>query len=539
MNAVLDWIKEETVATSTVADSYPDITLASWEHPDYNPIFVERARRINAIRTSENPAAVWAALKEFYKTHPDRFITDWGVTYDPRNVDIGLPTLVPFCLFPRQTEFVLWLYDRWRGRDDGLTEKSRDAGVSWLCCGFAVWMWTLYDGASIGFGSRKEEYVDKLGDPKSLLWKVRKFIEFLPVELKPAGWNERTDAPHMRVINRDNGSTIVGEAGDNIGRGNRTSLYFKDESAHYEHADSIDAALSATSNCKIDVSSVNGTGNAFYKKRFGGEIDVFIFDWRQDPRKNQAWYEKECRKLDKVIVAQEIDRNYEASVTNAFIPGDIVQAAMLRGPKDVGARGGLRVGVDPARYGNDRTGIVIRRGRVLLKKITLTKQDTMHVASTVRTELRAYGTKPEQIAVDTIGIGAGVADILRSWYPDVVVDGKTYKTVADVTGNNAVHDGVYFDVTAMMWGEMREWLKTEVSIPNDEEIKSDLTVRRYKFRGGEYVMESKDEMRARQVKSPDIGDALALTFAVPTVAPPPELKAAVLPYRPTDNSMGL
>lgn len=539
MTDVLDWIREETVTTATVAASYPDILLTSWEHPDYDPIFRERVRRLNAIRSSADPAAVWKSLKEFYKTNPDRFITDWCVTFDPRNAEIGLPTLVPFVMFPRQTEFVLWLYDLWRNREDGLTEKSRDMGVSWLCCGFAVWMWTFHDGTTVGFGSRKEEYVDKIGDPKSLFWKIRKIIQFLPAELQPTGWNERTDSPSMRVINRDNGAAIIGEAGDNIGRGNRTSIYFKDESAHYEHPESIDAALSATSNCKIDVSSVNGAGNPFYKKRHGGEIAVFIFDWRQDPRKSQDWYEKQCRVLDKVIVAQEIDRNYEAAVSNAFIEGDVVKAAMLRGPKDVGARGGLRVGVDPARFGNDRTGIVIRRGRVLLKKITMSKQDTMQVASTVRAELRAYGTKPEQIAVDTIGIGAGVADILRGWYPDVTVDGKVFKIVADVTGNGAVRDGTYYDVTAFMWGEMKEWLKG-ASIPNDEEIKVDLTARRYKFRAGEYVMESKDEMRARGVKSPDVGDALALTFAVPAAGPPPPDRIPPpIPYQPTDRSVGL
>jgi phage terminase large subunit len=85
----------------------------------------------------------------------------------------------------------------------------------------------------------------------------------------------------MRVLNPENGASIVGEAGDNIGRGNRTSIYFKDESAFYEHADAIDAALSQTSNCKIDVSTPNGAGNAFYRKRHGGKIKVFVFDWRR------------------------------------------------------------------------------------------------------------------------------------------------------------------------------------------------------------------------------------------------------------------
>jgi phage terminase large subunit len=173
----------------------------------------------------------------------------------------------------------------------------------------------------------------------------------------------------MRVLNPENGASIVGEAGDNIGRGNRTSIYFKDESAFYEHADAIDAALSQTSNCKIDVSTPNGAGNAFYRKRHGGRIKVFVFDWRQDPRKGKDWYAKQCEILDAVIVAQEIDRDYESSVTDSWIPSDIVIAAQARGPADVRPVGGLRVGVDVARFGDDKTVISFRRGRVLLKQV--------------------------------------------------------------------------------------------------------------------------------------------------------------------------
>lgn len=347
-----------------------EMVLSNWAHPDYLDIMRERMRRLQNIRDAADPAAVWAGLKEFYKTDPVKFINDWGMTSDPRNPEIGLDANVPFILFPRQVQYIEWLYKRWKNREDGLTEKSRDMGVSWLCVAFGVWMWLFYKEVAVGYGSRKEEYVDKLGDPKSLFWKVRKFISQLPVELKPLGkdWSESKYAPSMRVINPENGSVIVGEAGDNIGRGNRTSIYFKDESAHYERPDSIDAALSMTSNCKIDVSSVNGPGNPFYKKRHGGEIDVFIFDWKQDPRKSQEWYEKQCRVLDKSIVAQEIDRNYEASVENAFIPGPLVAAAMERGPMQVQPRGNMRIGVDVARYGNDKTSIVFRRGRVMLKK---------------------------------------------------------------------------------------------------------------------------------------------------------------------------
>jgi hypothetical protein len=84
-------------------------------------------------------------------------------------------------------------------------EKSRDMGVTWLCVGFAVWMWLFHPGTVVGFGSRKEEYVDKIGDPKSIFWKIRQFIALLPVEFRPAGYIESRHAPHMRIINPENG----------------------------------------------------------------------------------------------------------------------------------------------------------------------------------------------------------------------------------------------------------------------------------------------------------------------------------------------
>ena len=109
------------------------------------------------------------------------------------------------------------------------------------------------------------------------------------------------------------GTIIKGEAGDNIGRGGRSSIYFKDESAFYERPDKIEAALSQNSDVKIDVSTPNGTGNPFYRKRHGGQIPVFTFHWRQDPRKDQAWYDNQKRILDPVILAQEVDIDYTSS----------------------------------------------------------------------------------------------------------------------------------------------------------------------------------------------------------------------------------
>jgi hypothetical protein len=379
-------------------------------------------------------------------------------------------------------------------------------------------MWLFHAGTVIGFGSRKESYVDDLNNPNSLFWKIRTIIDLLPQELKPTGWNQQKHAPFMRIVNPENGSVIIGEAGDSIGRGARTSLYIVDEAAFLERADVVDAALSQTSNCKLYVSTPNGAGNPFYRKRHSGKFPVFTFDWKQDPRKDQAWYEKQCATLDPVVVAQEIDRNYESSVANAFVPAELVVGASSRGPMDVIAKGGLRVGVDVARFGDDKSVITFRRGRVLLKQVVLSKLDVTQVAGRVRAEISAYNEVPEQIAVDTIGIGSGVADILRGWYPDKhdkLTKRKT-ETVVDVNASLRMGNGLDYNLRAFMWREMKEWLKS-ASIPNDQDLKTDLTALRYLFKGGELLLESKDDAKRRGVKSPDRGDSLALTFAIPTI----------------------
>jgi phage terminase large subunit len=510
-----------------------------WKNPNYDTVYIQRSQNLERLRA--NPE-ILQSLKEFYKTHPAEFINDWGMTFDPRNVERGIPAVVPFLLFERQQEFIQWLHDKWTNRKDGLAEKSRDMGVSWLCVGFAAWMMIFHAGSVVGFGSRKEEYVDKIGDPKSLFWKVREFINFLPDEFKPPNWNPTKDAPFMRIINNDNKAAIVGEAGDNIGRGNRTSIYFKDESAFYEHADAVDAALSQTSNCKIDVSTPNGSGNPFYNKRHGGRIDVFVFDWKDDPRKDNDWYRAQCESLDPVIVAQEIDRNYESSVTNAFIPSDIVMEAMARGAADVQAIGGLRVGIDVARFGDDKSVITFRRGRVLLKQVILSKLDIAQVAGRARIEILAYNEIPEQIAVDTIGVGAGVADIMRGagWYEDIYDNdtGKKRQIVVDINSSLRMGNGQDYNLRAFMWREMKEWCKT-ASLLNDPELKVDLTALKYHFKGGELLLESKDDAKRRGIKSPDRGDSLALTFAIPTIHKPKPKLPNIAAFQSTTYGTGM
>jgi hypothetical protein len=474
-----------------------------WRKPNYDAIYEERIKRLEYLRA--HPEIV-SKLKDYYATNWAAFVDDWMVTFDPRLAEKGLRTVVPFSLFPKQVEFINWVRSRWLNRDDGVVEKSRDMGASWLTCAVAVCMFLFVPGTVVGMGSRKELYVDGGSNPASLFWKVRQLIEMLPKEFQPTGWDAGKDAPFMRVRNPENGSMIVGEAGDNCGRGNRTSIYILDEAAFFDRPEMVEAALSQTSNCRIHVSTPNGVGNPFHRKAHDGKTPKFIFDWRDDPRKDEAWYEEQKAKLDPVVLAQEVDRSYTASVANAFMPADMVSAASRKGPADLMPYGPIMVGVDVARFGDDKSVITFRQGRVLLRQIVFGKADVVDVAGRVKDAVRLQTEGVAQIAVDTIGIGAGVADILRRDFGDLV---------EDVNSALRVDDGRNYNLRARMWAEMREWFKSGASIPNDADLITDLTSLQYKYKGGLMLIEAKEDAKGRGIKSPDRSDSLALTFAYP------------------------
>lgn len=323
-----------------------------FRNPDYSNVFADRAERLQRIRADQS-GELLKHLRAFYRDHPAQFIDDWGCTFDPRLVERGLPAVVPFRLFPKQREWCDWVVAKWRAQDPGLTEKSRDMGVSWLAVALSATLCLFYEGMAIGFGSRKEEYVDKLGSPKSLFWKGREFIKLLPPEFRP-GWSP-ADAPHLRIAFPHTGSVITGEAGDNIGRGDRSSIYFVDEAAFIERPQLVEASLSQTTNCRIDVSTPKGMANPFAVKRHSWPADrIFIFDWRDDPRKDDAWYEKQVRDLDPVTLAQEVDRSYTASVVGIVIPQAWVQSA-IDADRKLGfeVRGAKRGALDVADEGID------------------------------------------------------------------------------------------------------------------------------------------------------------------------------------------
>lgn len=381
--------------------------MIDFRNPDYVSVFSRRLRTLQKLRSDPEATQV---LTEFYKRNPARFIDDWGVTYDPRNVERGLPAVIPFCLFPRQVEWIEWAVGMWRSGEAGLTEKSRDMGLSWLAVSLSCTLCLFNRGMAIGFGSRKEIYVDAIGSPKSLFAKARVFMSHLPVEFR-GGWELDKHAPYMRITFPETASVITGEAGDNIGRGDRTSIYFVDEAAHLERPELIEASLSATTNCRIDLSSVRGMDNPFARKRHSWPAHrIFTFHWRDDPRKDDAWYAKIKEQVsDDTVIAQEVDINYTASVSGVVIPGDWVRAAIdahvKLGIDPSGARLG---GLDVADQGPDKNAFAGRYG-VLLEYVDDWKGKGSDIYETTERAFEiceANGYRAFRYDAD--GLGAGV-----------------------------------------------------------------------------------------------------------------------------------
>ena len=385
------------------------MTNEEWLQLNYAEIFRKRIKRLEYIR--DNPDSVKSIL-EYYKHNPVDYINDWCVTVDPRNVGTNRPTKMPFILFPKQVEFIEWLYSLAIERhQNGLVEKCRDYGATWCACAFSQWLWRFHPGSAVGFGSRKEILVDKLGDMSSIFQKIRAINENMPAFLMPKGFQPKKHSTFMKLINPENGSTITGESGDNIGRGGRTTIYFKDESAHYERPEKIEAALGENTNVQIDISSVNGHNIFYYTRQNLPEDRVFIMDWRDHPAKDDEWYRQKKEEYNAKgiphLFAQEVDRDYAGAVKGVLIPARWVRAAIDAHIKlNIKVAGERRGALDVADEGGDLNALADRHG-ILLKSVeTWPEGSTTETANYAFRMCSLYGIT--RLAYDSIGVGAGV-----------------------------------------------------------------------------------------------------------------------------------
>jgi hypothetical protein len=199
----------------------------------------------------------------------------------------------------------------------------------------------------------------------------------------------------------------------------------------------------------------------------------------------------------------EVYGQFPSEGDDQFISASLVDEAMKR-PKYQDASAPIVIGVDPARFGADATVIAIRQGRDIIAIQRHRGDDTMTVVGHVIEAIDQY--RPTLVVIDEGGLGAGIVDRLKE---------QRYKVKGINFGNKSTNPIMYGNKRAEMWGKMKDWLKT-ASIPLDRFLKTDLISPMMKPDSkGTIFLESKKDMKARGLASPDAADAICVTFAFP------------------------
>ncbi len=422
----------------------------------------ERDRRLEWMR--EDPRRI-AALRMYFADNAADFCSAFGYTTDPRLIAKNKLALVPFILWPKQREMVEWMLERWRRGEPGTVVKSRDVGASWVAAALLCWLAIFNKNFAAGLASATEAKLDRSSDPDTLFFKIREFMKHIPPEFN-GGYNADRTSFYLRITFPETGSSITGEAGDQAGRGGRKSLYIVDESAHFERPRLIDASLAATTDCRIDMSSVNGIGNSFYERAHNPEIPRFDLTWRDDPRKDDAWYAQKVATLDPVIVAQEIDANFAAAVEGVVIPSPWVQAAVgLLEKLDLKSTGKRFAGLDVADRGQDKNAFAVRHG-TLLEHVESWSGANSDIFGTTAKAFRLCDERElTEFDFDADGLGAGVrgdARVLNESRQGAPINVREYRGSSSpmfpeqkVPRTNRTNEDYYANRKAQAWWHLR------------------------------------------------------------------------------------
>lgn len=422
------------------------------------------------------------------------------------------------------------------GKVRALVLKGRQQGCSTYTEGRFFWR-TVWERGLRTFILTHEEAASS-----NLFEMAQRFFEYLPPELKPSV--NAQNAKELLFKALDSGYK-VGTAGNKAaGRSSTIQLFHGSEVAYWpnaeEHAAGILQTIADASGTEIILeSTANGIGNYFHRQWQIAErgesqfITVFIpWFWQEEYRADASAYQATSEEADyqeaygltpgqmawrrgkiSELGEAKFRQEYPANATEAFqtsgddplIKPEFILAA--RKNKDAKEHGPLIVGVDPARFGDDRTSIIRRTGRVAHGLESYRKKDTMEVAGIVSRLIQKEN--PARVFVDVGGIGAGVVDRLKE---------LGYSQVEGVNfGEKALEDDKFSNRRAEMWGNMRDWIKqSPCKIPDSDSLHGDMIAPGYKFdSNSRLLIEKKEDIKKRGLQSPDEADALALTFAAP------------------------
>lgn len=387
---------------------------------------------------------------------------------------------------------------------------------------------------------------------QNLFKMAKRFYEHLPDVVKPE--IATSNSKELIFGSLDSGYKLGTAENKNVGRSSTIQLLHGSEVGFWnnaaDHAVGVMQAVPNASGTEIIMeSTANGVGNYFHQQWQLAEagqsefIAIFVPWYWQDEYVTPLWSNFVRTSKEEELVAaygltdeqlfwrrakiielsvngmdgekafaQEYPSNsteaFQLTGEDSFIGSELVMQARKT---EVEKYGPLVLGVDPARFGDDRTGIIRRQGRKAFGLESYTKKDTMEITGIVHSIIERE--QPVKVFVDAGGLGAGVVDrLIDLGHKDIVV--------AVNSGESPLDNKKYYNKRAEMWALCKEWLQmTPCQIPDNDALHSDLCGIRYKVdSNSRLVMEQKADMKKRGVRSPDLADALILTFARPISA---------------------
>lgn len=448
------------------------------------------------------------------------------------------------------------------GRVRALILKGRQQGCSTYVAGRYYHKTTWRRGVRTFILTHEEKATQNLFEM------VNRYHENCPSFVKPS-----TGAANAKelVFDKIDSGYRVGTAGNKgVGRSMTAQLFHGSEVAFWPNAEAhaagvLQAVPDEEGTEVILESTANGVGNFFHQSwqeaeaAVSGFIAIFVpWYWQEEYRKDlppefvpsdeekayAAAYELDWEQIywRRLKIVQLKDANlfkqeypataaeaFQMSGHDSFIKPEIVVAARKNDREPVGP---LIMGLDPARFGNDSSAMFARRGQKAWLIDRKTKWDTMQVAGWAKQVIDSQN--PARMFIDVGGLGAGIYDRLVEQGYGPAPRGKGIVTAVNF-GSAALQPARYDDKgqeigggpanrRAEMWMATKDWLESPsgADIPDDDRLQADACGPSYRYdSSSRVILESKEQMRARNVASPDSWDALALTFAEP-VAPADE-----------------
>ena len=403
----------------------------------------------------------------------------------------------------------------------------------------------------------------------NLFGMAQRFHDHMPPHLRPK--TKAANAKELIFAASDCGYQVATAGGREVGRSATIQLLHGSEVPSWpnaaEHIAGLFQALSKGRGSEgVLEATAKGVGNVFYHMamaavRGASEYELIFIpwfwgedyevpcpksfepsaDWLEYARLHKLTWEQlywayltnrelaQAKSLTDERLCPDFRQEYPATFEEAFqssgdsfIPPSSVLRARKRDAADqIAGHGPIILGVDPARS-NDKVGIIDRCGRRMGSRICERMEpggNLMYVAQQLARVIDRI--RPDAVNIDVGGIGAGVYDKLEELGYGNVINAVNFGSRP--IGLGPTGDDLYSNRRAEMYDTMRDWFETEqgVQIPDDDGLHADLTAAEWgpgatrHNAQNKLILEEKEHIRERLGASPDLGDAAALTFAVP------------------------